>query len=68
MLLDGGDTYLGGIDELISFAEKAVTPPFDRTEDDKTDWVSIAKQECEVGSVALCSTLAEPKHVQQHFR
>lgn len=26
-----------------------MTPAFDRTEDDETDWTSIARRECEVG-------------------
>lgn len=48
MLLDGGQKYLGGIEELIAFAEKTMVPSFDRREDDKTDWVAIARRECEV--------------------
>lgn len=48
MLQDGGRKYLGGIEELIRFAESMVAPPFDRSEDDASDWVAIAQQKCEV--------------------
>lgn len=39
---------MGGVEELVSFAESMITPPFDRSEDDKTNWADIARQECEV--------------------
>lgn len=39
---------MGGIEELIGFAEATVAPPFDRSEGDNTDWVAIAQQQCEV--------------------
>lgn len=48
VLSDGGRKYMGGVEELISFAESMIAPPFDRGEDDKTNWVDIARQECEV--------------------
>ncbi|CAM9849332.1 unnamed protein product [Pylaiella littoralis] len=47
VLQDSGRKYLGGIEELISYAERVVTPPFDRSEDDARDWVAIAQQQCE---------------------
>ncbi|CAM9483102.1 unnamed protein product [Ectocarpus sp. 12 AP-2014] len=47
VLQDGGRTYMGGIEELIRFAEATVAPPFDRSEGDNTDWVAIAQQQCE---------------------
>ncbi|CAM9824620.1 unnamed protein product [Ascophyllum nodosum] len=43
----GGRRYFGGIEELIGFAEKTMIPPFVRSEDDQTDWIKIARQECE---------------------
>lgn len=39
---------MGGVEELVSFAERMITPPFDRSEDDNTNWADIARQECEV--------------------
>ena len=39
---------MGGVEELIRFAESNIAPPFDRSEDDKTNWADIAQQECEV--------------------
>lgn len=50
VLQDSGRKYLGGIEELISYAERVVTPPFDRSEDDARDWVAIAQQQCEVSA------------------
>lgn len=47
VLLDGGRKYLGGVEELISVAEEVV-PYFDRAEDDKVNWVEIARTHCEV--------------------
>lgn len=51
VLLEGGQKYMGGIEELIAFAEKTMVPYFDRSEDDNTDWVAIARRECEVGRI-----------------
>lgn len=53
MLQDGGRKYMGGIEELLGFAESTVSPPFDRSEDDERDWTMIARQQCEVGHHAL---------------
>lgn len=50
MLLDAGQKYLGGIEELIGFAQSAVSPPFDRSEDDKVDWITIAQEACKVNT------------------
>lgn len=51
---------MGGVEELISFAESMIAPPFDRSEDDKTNWADIARQECEVRwtETTLASTTA----------
>ena len=48
VLQDGGRKYMGGVEELIGFADSMVAPPYDRSEDDRTDWVAIAQQQCEV--------------------
>lgn len=48
VLQDGGRRYLGGFEELMGFVQSTVAPPFDRSEDDRRDWVAIAHEQCEV--------------------
>lgn len=52
VLQDGGRKYMGGIEELVDFVQSAVAPPFDRSEDDRRDWVAIAQEQCEVRNVS----------------
>lgn len=46
---------MGGVEELISFAETMIAPPFDRSVDDKINWAGIARQECEVMMMMMFS-------------
>ena len=48
VLQDGGRKYLGGIEELLDFVQSTVVPPFDRSEDDRTNWVAVAQEKCKV--------------------
>lgn len=61
MLLDGGRKYLGGIEELVDLAERTVAPPFDRSKDDATDWVAVARRECEVSRFRGVMLVGEPR-------
>ena len=47
VLLDGGRTYLGVVEDLICHA-KQLLPSFDQGDDDGTDWAEIAREQCEV--------------------
>eukprot|EP00752_Nemacystus_decipiens_P009111 g8135.t1 len=50
VLQDGGRKYLGGIEELLDFAQSTLASPFDRSEDDRTNWAAVAQRECELYS------------------
>lgn len=48
VLQDGGQKYLGGVEELMDLVQSTVAPPFDRSEDDRINWTAVAQDECEV--------------------
>ncbi|CAM9903736.1 unnamed protein product, partial [Hapterophycus canaliculatus] len=47
VLQDGGRKYMGGVEELLGFAESMALPSFERSEDEEIDWTEIARQQCE---------------------
>lgn len=47
VLLDGGRTYLGVVEDLICHA-KQLLPSFDQGQDESTNWTEIAREQCEV--------------------